>query len=128
VSLISPAVRPPVIAIALVVAVLAVLGGVAIGADRDARSDVEPRTPASITGSAHAFDVERIAEGFNRPTWVGPAPGDSRALWVLEQPGRLIRLTGERREVRLDLSREVDGSWRARSCVAVRDRPDMPWE
>ena len=95
------------IAIVLVVAVLAVLGGVAIGADRDPRADVEPKAPAKVSGTAHAFDVERIADGFNRPTWVGPAPGDSHGLWVLEQPGRLIRLRGERREVRLDLSREV---------------------
>jgi glucose/arabinose dehydrogenase len=99
--------RSRVVAIALVVAALAVLGGVAIGADRDARSDIEPVTPAKASGTRHAFDVERIAEGFNRPTWVGAAPGDSRARWVLEQPGRLIRLRGERREIRFDLSHEV---------------------
>jgi glucose/arabinose dehydrogenase len=99
--------RSHVAAIVLVVAVLAVLGGVAIGAGRDSRSDIEPPAPAQAAGTGQAFDVERIADGFNRPTWVGAAPGDARALWVLEQPGRLIRLHGGRREVKLDLTREV---------------------
>ena len=46
---------------------------------------------------------QRVATGFNRPTWVGAAPGDPDALWVLEQPGRLVRLQGERRETQVDL-------------------------
>src|SRR5215212_5230266 len=61
---------------------------------------------ATESGSAHHFDVKMVAEGFNRPTWVGQAPGDD-ALWVTEQPGRVIRLDGGRRTVALDLSDRV---------------------
>jgi glucose/arabinose dehydrogenase len=89
------------------VAVLLGLAAVAIGSDGDVREAVEPRTPATEAGAANHFDVERVATGFNRPTWVGSAPGDPEALWVLEQPGRLVRLRGERRETELDLSDRV---------------------
>src|SRR3954451_14392717 len=61
---------------------------------------------ATESGGAHHFDVEAFAEGFNRPTWVGQAPGDD-ALWVTEQPGRVIRLDGDRRTVALDLTDRV---------------------
>src|SRR5215212_2031441 len=61
---------------------------------------------ATESGRAHHFDVRVIAEGFNRPTWVGEAPGDD-ALWVLEQPGRVLRLDEGRRTVALDLSDRV---------------------
>ena len=57
--------------------------------------------------AAHAFDVERIATGLNRPTFVGVAPGDPDALWVLEQPGRVVRLHDGRRRVMLDLAGQV---------------------
>ena len=53
------------------------------------------------------FAVARIAVGFNRPTWVGAAPGDPDALWVLEQPGRVARLEGSRRQTKLDISGRV---------------------
>ena len=93
----------------LVAPVAAALGlaAVAIGADGDARNSIEPRTPARASGKAHRFDVQRVATGFNRPTWVGSAPGDPEALWVLEQPGRLVRLRGERRKTELDISDRV---------------------
>jgi len=42
-----------------------------------------------------------------RPTWVGTAPGDDAGLWIAEQPGRLIRLQGGRRQVVADLRSEV---------------------
>ena len=42
-----------------------------------------------------------------RPTWVGTAPGDRTALWVVEQPGRVLRLEKGTREVVLDLRSEV---------------------
>ncbi|MDP9399645.1 MAG: PQQ-dependent sugar dehydrogenase, partial [Actinomycetota bacterium] len=58
-------------------------------------------------GRARSLDVELVARGLVRPTWVGAAPGDARALWVLEQPGRVLRLHGRRREVVLDLREEV---------------------
>lgn len=73
-------------------------------ASRAPTTDI-PR-PASERGGAHHFDVEPVASGLDRPTWVGTAPGDA-ALWVLEQPGRVVRLAGERRQVALDLSARV---------------------
>lgn len=64
-------------------------------------------TTASEQGDAHHFDVERIATGFNRPVWVGAAPGDPGALWVLEQPGRVVRIDRGRRTTLLDMSSQV---------------------
>ena len=45
--------------------------------------------------------------GLNRPVWVGAAPGDPGALWVLEQPGRVVRIDGDSRTTLLDLSDQV---------------------
>ncbi|MBA3409140.1 MAG: PQQ-dependent sugar dehydrogenase [Solirubrobacterales bacterium] len=76
-------------------------------------SDAEPErdagrpTPAVEQGRAHNFDVERVATGFNRPVWVGAAPGDPDALWVLEQPGRVVRIERGRRTTLLDISGQV---------------------
>ncbi len=53
------------------------------------------------------FAVREVADGFVRPTFVSGAPGDERGLWVLEQPGRLLRMAGSRRSLVLDLRREV---------------------
>jgi glucose/arabinose dehydrogenase len=99
--------RIRVLAAATVVAALAIVAAVALGAGRDSLADVEPVPPARESGRAHGFDVERIATGLNRPTFVGVAPGDPDALWVLEQPGRVVRLHGGARTVVLDLSGEV---------------------
>jgi glucose/arabinose dehydrogenase len=98
--------RPRLIVLAaLVVAVAA--AAVAVGALRDPLAGIDRPEPAAERGRAHAFDVERVATGFNRPTWVGVAPGDPRALWVLEQPGRVVRVQGRRRDVVVDLTGEV---------------------
>jgi glucose/arabinose dehydrogenase len=88
----------------LLAAILAGCGG----EDRkDPREEVRPLRPATEGGRARHFDVERLASGLNRPTFVGVAPGDGDGLWVLEQPGRVVRLTGERRRTALDLTGEV---------------------
>src|SRR5918997_2325187 len=92
----------------LILAVLAAglgVGYVALGGD-DPLEGVEPLPPATESGRAHHFDVERIATGLNRPTWVGTAPGDD-ALIVLEQPGGVVRVEGGRRTTLLDLSDQV---------------------
>jgi glucose/arabinose dehydrogenase len=88
------------------VVILAVVGWRAL-AGGDPLDDLARPTPAHESGEAHNFDVERIATGLNRPTWVGTAPGDDGALWVLEQPGRVVRIADGRRRTLLDLSPEV---------------------
>jgi len=97
--------------VALVVAVLGLLvaGAVALGAvtGQDPLAGLQPPVPAQERGRAHHFDVERIASGLNRPTFVGVAPGDDHGLWVLEQPGRVVRLAGDLRTVALDLTGHV---------------------
>ncbi|MGH2969618.1 MAG: PQQ-dependent sugar dehydrogenase [Solirubrobacteraceae bacterium] len=94
------------IAILLVLAAGLGVAYVASGGQDDPLAELEPLQPATESGRAHHFDVERIAEGLNRPTWVGGAPGD-RALWVLEQPGRVVRVDGRRRDIVLDLRDRV---------------------
>jgi glucose/arabinose dehydrogenase len=73
-------------------------------------STAEPAAgePPLTTTVAHHFDVERVATGLDRPTWVGAAPGDPGALWVLEQPGRVMRVDGGVPAVALDISGNVD--------------------
>jgi glucose/arabinose dehydrogenase len=97
-------VRFRLVAAVSAVAVLAVVAAVALGSSED---PVEPVRPATESGRAHSLDLERIATGFNRPTYVGVAPGDPDALWVLEQPGRVVRLHDARRTVMLDLADQV---------------------
>ena len=92
----------------LLTAVLVLAAPLATGCDgqEPARAGEAPG-PATESGRAHHFDVRRVADGLNRPTWVGAAPGDAGALWVLEQPGRVVRVEGGRRHVALDLRRRV---------------------
>src|SRR5215218_7050413 len=91
------------LALALTVALVAAPAG----CGDDELSKLEPPRPAAERGGAHSFDVERVATGLNRPDWVGAAPGDPGALWVLEQPGRVIRIAGGRRTTLLDISGQV---------------------
>ena len=99
-------------ALLLILIVLAAgIGGAYAATARDENpadplAGVEPLAPATESGRAHHFDVEPIAKGLDRPTWVGAAPGDD-ALWVLEQPGRVVRVEGRRRTTVLDLSARV---------------------
>jgi len=79
----------------------------AIAGCGDELADIEPPKPATEQGRAHSLDVERIATGLNRPLWVGAAPGDPGALWVLEQPGRVVRIEDGRRTTLLDMSERV---------------------
>jgi glucose/arabinose dehydrogenase len=70
------------------------------------QDEVQPLRAATESGDAHHFDVRRVATGLNRPTYVGTAPGDP-ALWVLEQPGRVVRLHDGERATVLDIRDRV---------------------
>jgi glucose/arabinose dehydrogenase len=62
----------------------------------------------SAAGNAGA-DFRRVAfaRGFSSPVLLTHAPGEPRARYIVEQPGRIIRLRGERRTVFLDIRRNV---------------------
>lgn len=77
------------------------------GCGSGSESSPDPPPAAKESGDAHHFDVKRIVTGLNRPTYVGAAPGDDRALWVLEQPGRVVRLSGGGSETVLDMTDRV---------------------
>src|SRR5829696_6641622 len=79
----------------------------ALGGCGDDLADLERPTVAIERGRADSFAVERVATGLDRPVWVGAAPGDPDALWVLEQTGRVLRLEGQTRETVLDWSAHV---------------------
>jgi glucose/arabinose dehydrogenase len=85
----------------------AVVLAAATGCGSSSDDDFEPPQPAVESGAAHHFDLERIAGGLNRPSFVGAAPGDSKGLWVLEQPGRVVRVADGRQSTMLDLSGQV---------------------
>jgi glucose/arabinose dehydrogenase len=83
------------------------LAAAALAGCGDQVGEVAHPEPATEQGGAHNFDVERIASGLNRPVWVDAAPGDPGALWVLEQPGRVVRIERGQRTTVLDLSSQV---------------------
>jgi glucose/arabinose dehydrogenase len=63
---------------------------------------------ARESGTAANFKLQAVASGLVRPTYVGAAPGDRDGLYVLEQPGRLVRIgRGGQIDTLLDLRREV---------------------
>jgi glucose/arabinose dehydrogenase len=80
----------------------AACGGEDPSAPADASSGSDVVDAGAATG-AHTFDLEVVADGFVRPTFVSAAPGDPRALWIVEQTGRVTRLEGARRREVLDL-------------------------
>jgi len=94
-----------------VLATCAIVVGLAAGACGEERQPTGPaesaRVPATESGRRHTLDVERVAAGLNRPVWVGAAPGDVGGVWVLEQPGRVLRLAGGRRTTMLDMTDRV---------------------
>ena len=92
--------------------VVSILLGLALvvsgcGGDERAGGPARPAV-ARESGTAEHFALERVASGLVRPTYVGVAPGDDDGLYVLEQPGRLVRV-GPAGEVKtlIDLREEV---------------------
>ena len=95
---------PVAAAVITVVLVVLLLTGTFEGEPEEARG---APVPAMAKGTARSFDIRRVASGFVRPTYVSGAPGDGRALWVLEQNGRVTRVEGDRRATVLDLRDKV---------------------
>jgi glucose/arabinose dehydrogenase len=87
----------------LLPALVAVLALTGCGGDEE----VQPLPAATEEGAARHFATARIATGLNRPTYVGAAPGDQDGLWVLEQPGRVVRVQDGARRTLLDMSDRV---------------------
>ena len=59
-------------------------------------------------GAESAFRRAVFARGFDNPVLLTHAPGDPRAVYVVEQTGRVIRLQGRQRRVVLDIRRNVE--------------------
>jgi glucose/arabinose dehydrogenase len=68
-------------------------------------------TLVAIAGSAEAADAEFrqavFGRGFEAPVLLTHAPSDPRAVYVVEQPGRVLRVRGGQRRVLLDIRRNV---------------------
>jgi glucose/arabinose dehydrogenase len=79
----------PVIAAAVSVVALATASGSALGADT-------------------AFRKAVFARGFDAPVLLTSAPGEPRTVYVVEQPGRVIRQRAGRRTVFLDIRDRVE--------------------
>ena len=78
----------PVVAAVLSVVALATVSGSALGADSTFRKVV-------------------FARGFDSPVLLTHAPGEPQTVYVVEQPGRVIRMRGGRRTVLLDIRNRV---------------------
>jgi len=67
---------------------------------------------ASVSGSAFGaettFRRAVFARGFDAPVLLTYAPGEPRTAYVVEQPGRVLRLRGGRRTVFLDIRGRVE--------------------
>jgi glucose/arabinose dehydrogenase len=61
----------------------------------------------SALGAESTFRKAVFARAFDHPVLVTHAPGEPRAVYVLEQPGRVVRLQDGRRSVFLDIRRDV---------------------
>ncbi len=62
----------------------------------------------SATAAESAFRKAVFARGFDAPVLLTYAPGEPRSVYVLEQPGRVLRLRAGRRTVFLDIRNRVE--------------------
>src|SRR5919198_325823 len=63
---------------------------------------------ATASGARVAFGRLVVARGFDAPVLVTYAPGEPKALYVVEQPGRILRLFRGHRRIFLDIRDQVD--------------------
>ncbi len=62
----------------------------------------------SVSAADNAFRRAVFARGFDNPVLLTYAPGEPRAVYIVEQPGRVIRMQGRQRRVLLDIRRNVE--------------------
>jgi glucose/arabinose dehydrogenase len=62
----------------------------------------------SASGAESVFRKAVYARGFDDPVLLTYAPGEPKTVYVVEQPGRIIRLRGGRRTVFLDIRGRVE--------------------
>jgi glucose/arabinose dehydrogenase len=62
----------------------------------------------SASGREAAFGARVFARGFDAPVLLTYAPAEPRIRYVVEQPGRVLRLQGQRRTVFLDIRGQVE--------------------
>ncbi len=71
-----------------------------------------PTPPASAQPQAAkpgtTFRVSAAVKGLQNPIWVGSAPGDAAGLWVAQQGGQLLRVTGSKKSVKLTIASRTD--------------------
>jgi glucose/arabinose dehydrogenase len=84
-----------------VLTILVLAGTLAIAAGSVAAGD-------EGQAAENAFRRTFVARAFDAPVLVTNAPGDPRAIYVVEQSGRIIRVASGRRTVFLDVQRLVD--------------------
>ena len=63
---------------------------------------------ASAAGSPGSFRLAVVGRGFDDPVLATYAPGEPKTLYVVEQPGRILKVVGGRRRVFLDIKGLVD--------------------
>jgi glucose/arabinose dehydrogenase len=69
--------------------------------------------------STAAYSFRPFASGFDSPTYVAAAPNERNRLYVVEQPGRIVALQGDRRWTFLNIRNRVsDGGERGLLSVA----------
>ncbi len=69
----------------------------------------EPASPSPTPSVTQTFAPVALKElgSFTSPVWVGPAPGDTEHLFLVEKPGRLLQLDadGRQQSVVLDITK-----------------------
>ena len=96
------------------------------GPRRRRSTSLEPPAPATESGRAHHFDVARIADGLNRPTWVGAAPGDDARCGCSSSRAASSASTDGRRTIAARPRRPRQARAPSRACSASPSTPTSP--